>query len=456
MSNTERKKAKRRVRKRKLLAMRPNKVPSRNPITLKELLSASREQIVAWRLAGPNWTIEMVWRALFDFRQEFLAIAPDHIRKVISVLRSRFPYAWSRIVDQSAQTWGAAIDLASAARREVSPTPFLPHLIHVAFLRSRSIADSNDLKALRGYSAAVLAAMCDHAPVLPVLAALVHDTSLVYRVAGRSDLSSPLLAAAEAIVDNHMQRGSRLETACAHHIILEASYDLLASTADAQASVEDTARAEAARSLLNFVESRLAPALDAVEVHATDPSRVPLDVLEHMRSAQSYRRMSAEDAVARAKRQIPKDRSCEWAQLAGQFRDLGDWTNFINVLTVPIDSTLEILEKRPDQELKLKQSLKQSLDAAEAILHEHKGNGEDRRAVLLRLAVGRLRLGCPEASAVLVAQAMKSLEQDLANASDDCGLSYLLRDGDDWLGVAFSSDDPPGAEFAEVYRTLQA
>ena len=237
-------------------------------------------------------------------------------------------------------------------------------------------------------------------------------------------------------------------------LLLEGVYDAKGTSVDHEMLLDSGDRRRKAEEMLKFISERLDPARDtrraALEMNAAP---AVLDEIRRIDIAQKHRWLSWETSFAAEKDGEKTDHPTRWITLSQTYQTLGDGANAAGALSNGLERFVEVWERSRRKEI---------LDAVQDLvtpLREAVGTLPDELTADIRKVIARadLALEHSERAADVVRDAVATKQASLASAAaDEFRRSYILRDADDWIGLAAAAGPDVAFEIRAVLRPAYA
>lgn len=246
-------------------------------------------------------------------------------------------------------------------------------------------------------------------------------------------------------------------TRLCRYLLLEGVYDARVTEIDHEVLLETGPREERAKALLDFIDGQMEPARRA---RAAEIARQPQGAdrdreLARIELAQEHRRLSWSTAVLAEKAGWHADQPSQWIALAQKYEELGHRGDALGAVSNGLERLVEHAEqsdRRAEQSaVAIKQLLEKLPDGALQESLSPDACAEVRK-VLVR---AMLLVDDRDRARATLLLAKDALRSRLAAATDEFSRSYLLRDADDWLGLA-GCVDTDGSTLAELHSTYRS
>ncbi|MEZ4225505.1 MAG: hypothetical protein R3B13_31425 [Polyangiaceae bacterium] len=249
----------------------------------------------------------------------------------------------------------------------------------------------------------------------------------------------------EALSDQHAY-----SVKLSRFLVREGAYVAKVTSIDHDVLLDAAARRRKAEEMLAFITDQLDPAHDdrvsALKLQPGDAARAEIT---RIGLAQAHRRLSWETSLAAEKDGEKTDHPAKWTSLAEKYEADDDTANAAGALSNGLERLIEVSERAQRRSV---------LDGTEGLL-EQLGAMLDRvpnemeleiRKVLARAHLTR---GEKESATKEVVAAVDVIEQALSEAGEDrFRRAFLLRDCDDWLGLAAAADPESTLRFRGKLR----
>ena len=410
----------------------------------------------ACRLRGHRWTFDGLIDQLRAQGDDLHALDLARLRAVAREVATTvgFDFRAALVADAAGNT---VVRLAAKRPAKQSPTVFLPCAIMLEGLSSREgVVEDDDLDLLRAYAGLAIAAILERPASLGQGARLVITTSRLYLAGHLPDMALRLSAAGvEAIA----AAAVTAPDAVAEFLVyaLEAHYDSRVAVAEADPPIDGPSRVAIAGDMLKFLDESLAPAVEArTKVWERGPSASRTKETRRARAALGHRRMTWETSRAVAGGKWPPDRTEEWLALGEEYVALGDRGNAAGIGSVLIDELFAFVGRRPDQAAAFAAEFARAAEALESDLRLTEDvRPEHGRDLLKRLVRAQAACGQQAKARTTLDDAVASLAKDVRNAPNDYVRSALLQDADDWLGIDWEVEWPPGEAFRRTHAAVR-
>lgn len=416
-----------------------------------ELLAAGPAVATYAILDGPAFSLSLAVLSLWDLRER--APSPGILIDLGSALQVPLPLAWT------------ATDLAGFVSQHPlasnpHPTPFLPFLFRLeGWLRVPSSFTPQDHHEMRAYAQALAIVGANHPDSLPAVAGVLADVvRLCVRVTSMADAQIVLQLAQQALA---RYRPASVERISAAPDVLEAEYELECSDLERDDLSEPDERTRACTKAFRLLD-RMAIALRArSRVFQSSTSEVVRRELRRSSLVARHRRLLWEEAQSREASRHSVERSKAWREIAIAYLKLGDVTHAAVAAANGLDSALDALERGTLTSTQLRVALGRLLRALERLGRLALARTFPSEHVLSALKAsvrGSIAVQDVERADHWLAAAAFTM-QSLLEGADAYRRSVLLRDADDWLGLAAHADRLrgrlPGSNLQNLYELVR-